>query len=192
MRHQPGLERIKPMKKVMIMLAALAAVPTLTVAAATGEEINTLLDQLVSSESLADESALNELVGIGKPVVEPVLKRLDKEKNTSHQQHYLMLLYAVADESVTGEVLGFSASTDRNVREWAIYILAKYGDIRSVPALIDALNDSAIDPEAKEFVSRRLQKLTGQSIDYRANMTLEQRNKAYSDWVEWREASRKE
>jgi HEAT repeat protein len=104
------------------------------------------------------------------------------------QQYYLMVLYSVADESVSDVVLPFSKSAERRVREWAIYILAKTGNDHSVPTLIKALNDSAIDPESKEFIAKRLRKLTGQTIEYRANMSPQERIEAYREWTDWWQA----
>ena len=168
-----------------LCIAVFLAAVVMPVFSVSSEEVEVLLDKLGTSKQLPDEYAMNELIKIGKPVITPTLERLKAEKQPWRQQYYLMILYSVADESVSDQILPFSDSNKRKVREWAIYNLAKHGNERSVPALISALNDSAIDPESKEFVGKRLQKLTGQSIEYRANMNPQQRVEAYKEWTDW-------
>lgn len=148
-------------------------------------KVKKLLDELVSNERVPDNKALNELVKIGKPAVKPALAGLKKENDPWKQQYYLILLFSIADESVSDEILPYTNSESGDVREWTIFVLGKIGNKNSIEALINSLSDSAVEDSAKEQAVERLQYLTGKNIPFKESMSFEKKQTSVKAWQDW-------
>lgn len=146
-------------------------------------KIEQLLDNLDAPVSY------DELVKIGQPALVPTITKLKAEKDVEKQQYLLMFLHAIGDESITVDLLPFTRSSSGNVREWAIFVLSKISNESGIDALIDSLDDRAIEAQAKELAVIRLKILTGQDIPYRKEMSYRDRQQAIKLWHQWREES---
>lgn len=145
-------------------------------------DIDSLLSKLVSNDNAPDIHALNELVRIGDPAVQPAVDKLNKENDQWKQQYYLILLYNIGNEEITNDILPFAESKNGNVREWAIFVLGKIGNQNSIEALINSLSDSAVEDSARELAVQRLQHLTGQTIPFKKAMSFEEKKSAIIEW----------
>jgi len=166
------------MKKIIIAAFTLF----LLVNCSSSSDIDSLLNKLTSNEVLPDTQALHELIKIGVPTIQPAVDKLNKEKDPWKQQYYLILLYNIANEDTTNDILPFADSKNGNVREWAIFVLGKIGNKNSVEALINSLSDSAVEDSAKEKAVQRLQYLTGQIIPYKKSMSFKEKKSAIIEW----------
>lgn len=145
-------------------------------------DIDSLLNKLISNDNAPSIHALNELIRIGDPAVQPAVDKLNKENNQWKQQYYLILLYNIGNEEITDDILPFSESKNGNVREWAIFVLGKIGNQNSIVALINSLSDSAVEDSAKELAVLRLQYLTGKTISFKKSMSFEEKKSAITEW----------
>ena len=145
-------------------------------------DIDSLLNKLISNENAPDIEALNELVRIGDPAVQPAVDKLNKENDQWKQQYYLILLYNIGNEEITNDILPFTESKNGNVREWAIFVLGRIGNQNSIEALINSLSDSAVEDSAREQAVLSLKYLTGQTISFKKSMSFEEKKSAIIEW----------
>ena len=148
-------------------------------------KIQALLDQVEKFDRKPDGEVMRELLSYGTAIIKPIERRLNNTDRPLAQKYYLILLYGTGDQGLTKTVMPFMQSNDNQVRLWALYNLAKYGDTHSVATLIQALGDTAVPVDAKELAADRLKDLTGENIEYRATMDARQRDRAYQNWQEW-------
>lgn len=148
--------------------------------------IEPLLDQMTADERLPDTVAFNELIKIGQPALPIAVLRLQQETDPWKQQYYLILLLELGNETVVTAILPYAASNNGNVREWTAFCLGKFGDKSAIDAMIKLLGDSAVEDSAKEAISKRLNVLTDQKIQFTRDMSFNAKKTAINAWTEWR------
>lgn len=149
------------------------------------DEIDDLLQRFAKSEHSPDNYALNKLIEIGRPAINPTLEQLKNENEAWPQQQYLSLLTFIGNETISDEILPFTSSPEGNVREWAIFFLGRFGNKKSIEALINSLEDQAVESGAKVQAVSRLQYLTGQKINLTSNMSPQEQRSAAQKWMNW-------
>jgi len=161
----------------------------------TATRIRQLLKELESPGDIEAQQAMDELVKIGRPAIEPLLEKIfDPKSSAKIQWRAFLALGEIAARQPAPVEDSVERAFIRMAREhpnFEIRLLAATGLARlqgrhAAPILIEALSDPS--EEVRQDVIHALKKLFNRDFGFRADAPEKDRQKAIMKWKNWWDA----
>jgi bilin biosynthesis protein len=132
-------KRISVAPAVMVLLVAMYAAGE----AAGQQDINKLIEQLGSEDTLSQLDALKALVDIGNPAVDPLINALTRHSDYNVRKNAAITLGMLEASRAVPHLINALNSENSLIRMCSAWALGEIGDESAIDNLCRALKDSA-------------------------------------------------